>query len=587
MDDQRNLMIAILLTMVILFGYDFFIAQTAPPPSEQATFEEVEGGSANGATTAPTASDGDMTPSGNFDADALRPGQTQQSEALVPREQNLRSEPRIQVEAPRIHGSIRLRGGRLDDLTLIDHRESLDPTSPEIVLLSPTGSEDAYYVDYGWQSAGGITVPNGDTVWTASSNMLTETSPVTLTWDNGQGLRFERIFSIDENYLITVQQSVTNTGGEAVQLRPYSLIQRRGTPEISGFFISDEGPVGVFNGAREFVEYEDLREEGLVKFETTGGWMGFSDKYWMAALLPDQTAQLNAELISQNRDGVDRYQAAYFGDALAIGPGQTVNLESHVFAGAKEGQLINQYEEMLDIDLLNRAIDWGWFWWLTRPIFAMLSWIYGIVGNWGVAILVLTVLIKAVFFQLASKSYVSMSGMRKLQPKMQALRERYADDKQKQQEELMKLYKEENVNPVSGCLPILIQIPVFFALYKVLFITIEMRHAPFFGWIQDLSAPDPLLVTNLFGLIPWDPPSFLAIGVWPVLMGISMFAQQKLNPAPPDPIQARIFMLMPILFTFILAPFPAGLVIYWTWNNVLTIAQQYVIMKRHGAFDEK
>jgi YidC/Oxa1 family membrane protein insertase len=398
-------------------------------------------------------------------------------------------------------------------------------------------------------------------------------------------LVFARTFSIDENYMLQVDQSVTNNADRDVNVQPYGLIKRTGTPEISGFFILHEGPIGVFADGLEEIDYEDLRDDGDVNFQSTGGWAGITDKYWLVAMVPDNEAATETYMVHRKRNGIDNYQASMRSTGGTIAPGQTLTNASHLFAGAKINSMIDAYGESMDIRLFDRAIDWGWLYYLTKPIFYALSFLQDYVGNFGVAILLLTVLIKLLFFQLANKSYVSMSAMRKLQPKMVALRERYADDKQRQQQEMMKMYQEEKVNPVSGCLPMLIQIPVFFALYKVLFVSIEMRQAPFFGWVQDLSAPDPLLITNLFGLIPFDPPGFLAIGVWPLLMGITMYAQQKLNPAPQDPVQAKVFMLLPIMFTFLLAAFPVGLVIYWTWNNVLTIAQQWVIMKRHGAFD--
>ena len=366
------------------------------------------------------------------------------------------------------------------------------------------------------------------------------------------------------------------------------MINRTGTPEVSGFFILHEGLIGVSDEGLKEVDYDedDLRENPSLDFNAQGGWIGITDKYWLTALIPDQTARVKSQFRYKNSGGKDRYLVNHeITDAGPLAPGAKIEVTSRFFAGAKVSNMIDEYEEQYGIRQFDRAIDWGWFYWLTRPIFSVLHYFNGLIGNFGVAILLLTVLIKLAFFTLANKSYVAMSAMRKLQPKITAMRETHKDDPVKQREEMMKLYKEEKVNPVSGCLPILIQIPVFFALYKVLFVSIEMRHAPFFGWIQDLSAPDPLLVTTLFGLIPWDPPSFLAIGIWPLIMGITMWGQQKLNPAPPDPVQAKIFMFLPIIFTFMLASFPVGLVIYWTWNNLLTISQQWVIMKRHGAFD--
>jgi len=496
---------------------------------------------------------------------------------------------RITITSDKLKGSIRLAGGRLDDLILTEYRDTLEDDSPYVVLLAPQGTDNPYYVDYGWVSTTEprSALPGANTPWTTTNTKLTSSQPVTLTWDNGEGLTFTRTYQIDDNYMLDINQAVVNNSSRTVTVQPYGLIKRTGTPETSGFFILHEGPIGVFEDGLEELSYEDLRDEADIAFTSTGGWTGITDKYWLTALIPANEDHVAADFRHRKRNGIDQYQTSMRGDGGTLAPGQSMATQTHLFAGAKINSMIDVYSEELNIRLFDRAIDWGMLYYLTKPIFFALKYINDYVGNFGVAILLLTVMIKALFFQLANKSYVSMSGMRKLQPKMAALREQYADDKPRQQQELMKLYKEEKVNPVSGCLPMLVQIPVFFALYKVLFVSIEMRQAPFFGWVHDLSAPDTMLITNFFGLIPWDPPSMIAIGVWPLAMGLSMFVQQKLNPAPPDPIQAKIFLMMPIMFTFLLASFPVGLVIYWTWNNLLTIIQQSVIMKRHGAFDQK
>jgi YidC/Oxa1 family membrane protein insertase len=388
--------------------------------------------------------------------------------------------------------------------------------------------------------------------------------------------------AVDENYMFTVTQRVENTGGEAVTLHPYALVSRHGTPQTSGFFILHEGPIGVFDNTLREVDYDELREEGVISQATTGGWIGITDKYWLAAVIPDQNDPVEARFVHQRSDNIDIYQTDFTGGAVAIGPGETVESTSRIFAGAKRAQLLDHYAQTYNIAHFDRAIDFGWFYFLTKPLFYFLIYIQRYVGNFGIAILVLTVVIKLLFFPLANKSYKAMSQMRRLQPEMLKLRERFGDDKMRLNQEMMALYKREKVSPASGCLPMLIQIPVFFALYKVLFVTIEMRHAPFFGWINDLSAPDPTSIFNLFGLIPVDLPQFLIIGAWPLIMGVTMYLQQKLNPQPPDPMQAKIFMMLPVIFTFMLAQFPAGLVIYWTWNNVLSIIQQWVIMRRTG-----
>jgi len=577
MSEQRNIVLAIILTMAILFGFDMYMAQFQPPVDEAAQSQAM-----NGDNAVPPAS-GDLPPAASL------PGMEAMGavQAVRPRAEVLADDDRVTISTPKLKGSIRLKGARFDDLILTAYKDSLEADAQDVVLLAPQHSDDPYYVEYGWVSTTepSSALPTANSVWKADRTSLTPQTPVTLTWDNGKGLVFARTFSIDENYMLQVDQSVTNNADRDVNVQPYGLIKRTGTPEISGFFILHEGPIGVFADGLEEIDYEDLRDDGDVNFQSTGGWAGITDKYWLVAMVPDNEAATETYMVHRKRNGIDNYQASMRSTGGTIAPGQTLTNASHLFAGAKINSMIDAYGESMDIRLFDRAIDWGWLYYLTKPIFYALSFLQDYVGNFGVAILLLTVLIKLLFFQLANKSYVSMSAMRKLQPKMVALRERYADDKQKQQQEMMKMYQEEKVNPVSGCLPMLIQIPVFFALYKVLFVSIEMRQAPFFGWVQDLSAPDPLLITNLFGLIPFDPPGFLAIGVWPLLMGITMYAQQKLNPAPQDPVQAKVFMLLPIMFTFLLAAFPVGLVIYWTWNNVLTIAQQWVIMKRHGAFD--
>jgi len=577
MSEQRNIVLAIILTMAILFSFDMYMAQFQPPVDEAAQSQAM-----NGDNAVPPAS-GDLPPAASL------PGMEAMGavQAVRPRAEVLADDDRVTISTPKLKGSIRLKGARFDDLILTAYKDSLEADAQDVVLLAPQHSDDPYYVEYGWVSTTepSSALPTANSVWKADRTSLTPQTPVTLTWDNGKGLVFARTFSIDENYMLQVDQSVTNNADRDVNVQPYGLIKRTGTPEISGFFILHEGPIGVFADGLEEIDYEDLRDDGDVNFQSTGGWAGITDKYWLVAMVPDNEAATETYMVHRKRNGIDNYQASMRSTGGTIAPGQTLTNASHLFAGAKINSMIDAYGESMDIRLFDRAIDWGWLYYLTKPIFYALSFLQDYVGNFGVAILLLTVLIKLLFFQLANKSYVSMSAMRKLQPKMVALRERYADDKQKQQQEMMKMYQEEKVNPVSGCLPMLIQIPVFFALYKVLFVSIEMRQAPFFGWVQDLSAPDPLLITNLFGLIPFDPPGFLAIGVWPLLMGITMYAQQKLNPAPQDPVQAKVFMLLPIMFTFLLAAFPVGLVIYWTWNNVLTIAQQWVIMKRHGAFD--
>ena len=580
MNDQRNLILAIAITMLLLFGFDFYMSTQIDQQAIDEQFLEVDPETGE-VIDAPQPAPSQTASGPGVDRDS-----PQSLGAPRPRDVVIAESPRIAITSPRLTGSIRLQGGRIDDLTLLDYRETIDPNSPDVILLSPVGTANPYYADYGWVSNDEtLRLPDAGTPWQADGNALTPDTPVTLTWDNGQGLKFFRTFALDENYMVTVTQGVENNTGKPVQLNPYGLVNRTNTPQTTNFFILHEGLIGVLDGTLEEIDYDDMQEDRSIAAESTGGWLGITDKYWLMALIPDQSSQFNAEFRYAPLNGRDRYQTNFVTILPPVEAGTPLTVTTRLFAGAKVSSMIDAYEAEYNITNFDRAIDWGWFYWLTKPIFWMLDYLNGWVGNFGVAILILTVLIKLVFFQLANKSYVAMGAMRKLQPKMVAIRERHKDDPVKQREAMMKLYKDEKVNPVSGCLPILIQIPVFFALYKVLFVSIEMRHAPFFGWVQDLSAPDPLLVTTLFGLSPWDPPTFLAIGVWPILMGLTMWGQQKLNPAPPDPIQAKIFMALPIVFTFLLASFPVGLVIYWTWNNLLTIAQQWFIMKRHGAFD--
>jgi YidC/Oxa1 family membrane protein insertase len=410
-----------------------------------------------------------------------------------------------------------------------------------------------------------------------------------LTWENGEGLQFRRTISVDNNFMFTVNDEVANTGSNPATIYGYGLVSRHGTPNVQGFYILHEGLVGVLGDGKLYeIGYSSIQGEPPRVVKSTGGWLGITDKYWAAALIPDQAAGLQGRFASSKVGGLDTYQTDYLLDATTVAPGGKASVQSRLFAGAKEVNTVDGYEKSLGIKNFELLIDWGWFYFITKPLFFALDYFFRLTGNFGVAILIVTVIIKLVFFPLANKSYASMARMKAVQPQMLAIRDRFADDKVKQQQAMMELYKQEKINPVSGCLPIVIQIPVFFALYKVLFVTIEMRHAPFFGWIKDLSAPDPTTIFNLFGLIPWDPSqvpvlgAFLMLGVWPLIMGATMFVQMKMNPAPPDPTQKMIFDWMPVFFTFLLASFPAGLVIYWAWNNLLSVIQQGTIMRKNG-----
>ncbi len=587
MMDQKNLLLAIVLSVVILIGFQYLLPSGKPVPPPPATTQGVPG--ASGAAAPATTPAGGTAPAGAA-ATAL----------ALSREQAVADQPRIKIDTPRLHGSVALTGGRLDDLTLATYHETVDPKSPEVVLLWPTGTVDPYFAEFGWCPSGGCqaapdpALPNSQTKWTASDGPLAPKHPLTLTWDNGQGLVFTRTISIDETYMFTIEDAVKNTGSAAVSLLPYGVISRTGTPQVAGYYILHEGMIGELGGSLQEVKYSALDvdknapKEKKDEYTSTGGWLGFTDKYWLTALVPPQDEAIRASFRHTVDGGVDRYQADYLGAAVSVPADGTASRSLRFFAGAKEVNLLDAYTDA-GIPKFDRAIDFGWFYFLTKPIFLVLQFFYGLLGNFGLAILLLTFIIKLAFFPLANKSYSAMSKMKLLQPETVKIRERFPDDKPRQQQEIMALYKKVGANPLAGCLPIVIQIPVFFSLYKVLFVTIEMRHAPFFGWIHDLSAPDPTSVFNLFGLLPFDPVSiptfghFLAIGAWPLLMGITMFLQQKLNPQPVDPVQAKMFMALPVVFTYMLSAFPAGLVIYWSWNNLLSIAQQWTIMHRQGA----
>ena len=593
-DNNRNFILAIVLSMVVLFAWQFFIAG---PQVEQARKQQEAAQKQQAAeqTQQPAATSGQTTAGSGTGAPVTgtAPAAATVQQTMETRAEALAQSKRVPIETPAITGSINLTGGRVDDIRLSGYHETVNKTSPTIILMSPNGGPDAYFADFGWVGAANAgPLPGPTTEWTAPAGAtLTPESPVTLTYDNGAGLVFNRKISIDDQYMLTVTDTVTNKGSADVALTPYGSITRVGEPKTSGYYILHEGLVGVIGdkGLQEYKYSDTLKDHEVTWNNVTGGWLGFTDKYWAATLIPNQTQPYTAHYIGKTVGKTPVFQTDYSNPAQTLAPGATISDTSHLFAGAKRVSVLSAYSSKLGIEKFDLLIDWGWFFFITKPMFYLIDWLYRLFGNFGVAILAVTVLVKAAFFPLANKSYKSMSQMKKLQPQMTAMREQYKDDKVKQQEELMKLYREEKINPLAGCWPMVIQIPVFFSLYKVLFVTIEMRHAPFFGWIQDLSAPDPTHIFNLFGLLPYDPASvpmighFLAIGIWPVIMGITMFVQMKLNPTPPDPTQAMLFTWMPVIFTFMLASFPAGLVIYWAWNNTLSVTQQYIIMKRQGA----
>ncbi len=503
--------------------------------------------------------------------------------AVASRAAALKQSKRVAVNGTRLGGSIALKGARIDDLTLLDYKATIDADSPAVTLLSPHGAANPYFSQFGWVPVGELKVPDGDSVWLADRSYLIPSRPLTLSWENGQGVRFIQVIEIDDAFMLTVTQRVENNSRQTISVHPFGRISRTNTPQTLGFYILHEGPLAVFNDTLKEVDYDDLQEGPPDMTKSVGGWIGITDKYWLTALIPDQKEPFAGTFRYSLINKRDTYQADFLTLApQVIPPGATARTVSHVFAGAKEVHLLDKYETQLGIARFDLAVDFGWFYFLTKPLFFVLDYFFKMLGNFGLAILLLTVCVKAIFFPLANKSYKAMSKMKGLQPEMTKLRERFGDDRTKMNQEMMALYKREKVNPAAGCLPVVIQIPVFFALYKVMFVTIEMRHQPFFGWIHDLSAPDPMYIFTLFDTIPWELPRFLMIGIWPIFMGASMYMQQLLNPQPADPIQAKIFLFMPLFFTFLLGSFPAGLVIYWTWNNILSITQQWIIMKRMG-----
>jgi YidC/Oxa1 family membrane protein insertase len=590
-EDNRNLLLAIVMSVVVLLGWQFFYGvpqmekqKQIAQQNQQTQSQPAPAGASNPAATAapPGQPAGSAAPGTAPGAAATRVAGT--------REQALAASPRIKIDTPKIAGSISLTGARIDDVSLKAYHETVDPKSPIIVLLSPAGGPNAYYSDFGWVAAPGSTVavPNATTLWTADNQTLTSSQPVTLSWDNGQGLIFKRVIRVDDNAMFAIRDEVENKSGAPVTLFPYGQIVRQGRPHTLGYYVLHEGLVGYLGeqGLQELT-YDKLDKEaplspgtvGKVWKDAVGGFIGITDKYWAAAVVPDQQRKFEGRFSSVQTGTERTYQADFLGEGVTVAAGASAASDSRLFAGAKEVTAVNNYERDLGIKRFDLLIDWGWFYFITKPMFFVLDWIYKHVGNFGISILIVTLLLKGLFFPLANKSYASMAKMKALQPEMTALRERYADDKMKQQQALMELYKTQKINPVAGCWPVLLQIPVFFALYKILFITIEMRHAPFFGWIHDLAAPDP---TNIFFFLPATMTSFLHLGIWPIIMGITMFIQMKMNPEPPDPVQKMMFTWMPVFFTFLLGSFPAGLVIYWSWNNLLSVTQQGFIMRKNG-----
>jgi YidC/Oxa1 family membrane protein insertase len=575
-ENNRNTIIFFVCAAIMLLAYQFFVAD---PQAKRVQAEEA---ARKAAVAAAPAGAGGMTAPGA----AAVP-------QVISRQAALTASPRVPIETPSLKGSLNLRGARIDDLYLVDYRETLKKDSPPVELLRPEGAQYAWFADLGWTGANVPGLPNGGTVWTlANGSVLAPGQPVTLTYTNGQGLTFTRTIAVDADFMFTVTDSVANNGATAITLAPYGSIQRQGVPATVGKNgVVHEGGVGFFGGDRRLVKYKKWEKDGGVAARhSTGGWIGITDHYWLTAVIPAQNEQIQGQYRLTKTPAVNLLDANYVGQARAIGAGRQITHTSHVFAGAKQNPVLKDYQAKLGIKNLDEAIDWGMLWFITRPIFLFLSWIFTHVGNFGVAILLLTVVVRIIFFPLANKQYESMTKMKKVQPAMEELRKKFKDDPAKQQQELLALYQREKVNPLAGCLPIFLQIPVFFALFKVLQLEIDMRHAPFVGYIKDLSARDPTTIWNLFGAVPWDPGSApfigailatsLHIGILPILYGATTWLTTSMSPPAPDPMQQRIFQLMPILFTFIMAQFAIGLLVYYTWSNILTAIQQYVIMRR-------
>jgi YidC/Oxa1 family membrane protein insertase len=606
MFEHKNTILAIVLSLIVVVGWQYFIGypqmekqrHDALLKQQQQEQSQVQPGTGQPATS-PTPA----TPAPLSGAPAAPGVPAASPQGLVhSRAAVIAASPHVAISTERLNGSINLKGARIDDLSLEQYRETVDPNSPPIVLFSPSGAPDAYYAEFGWVAAAGVTqkMPGPDTIWSQEgSGVLGIGHPVTLTYHNGEGLIFRRTVAVDDHYLFTIKDEVQNQSGAAVTLFPYALISRHGTPKTLGYYILHEGLIGVMGDQGEQEEtYKKIADKKEEHWDVANAWLGFTDKYWAAALIPDTNAKVHARFSAGESAGHETYQTDYLLEPVTVAPGAIGLADARLFAGAKEISVVGVnfpfanaggYNQALQLNHFDLLIDWGWFYFITKPMFLALDYFYHLVGNFGIAILIVTVLVKLLFFPLANKSYASMAKMKAVQPELTMIRERFADDKMKQQQAMMELYKKEKINPVAGCLPIAIQIPVFFSLYKVLFITIEMRHAPFYGWIHDLSAQDPTNIFTLFGLIPFDPTvlpligGFMHMGLWPAIMGVTMWVQMKLNPPPPDPTQQMIFNYMPIIFTFMLASFPAGLVIYWAWNNTLSVIQQSAIMHRNGA----
>jgi YidC/Oxa1 family membrane protein insertase len=564
-NDHKNKIIAVVLSALVLLGWQLAMETWFPTASEPST--KIEQGK-----QVPVPQRSGQPTAGP--AAAATPATAAQ--ARQPRQA-------IRIETPSLRGSVNLRGARIDDLLLIRHSETIAPNAPPVRLFAPEGSAHAYYGSFGWTGQG-LAAPGPDAVWQASGDRLTPSTPVTLSWANGSGQSFQIVLSVDDGYLFTAEQRVFNRGSGAIAARPFALVSRAGPSPDPDSWTMHVGPMGVFNGSADYGHDWDAVAGAANQVQNSrGGWLGFTDKYWLAAVIPPQNANIETAFRHVRQTG--GYQADFQVAPVIVQPGQGSRTVSHLFAGAKEVQMLDRYSESLGTPL-ERAIDWGWFRWFMIPIFSLLNWLFAAIGNFGVAIICLTLIVRGLLFPIAQRQFASMASMRALQPKIKTLQDRYADDKPRMQQEMLKLYKEEKVNPAAGCLPILLQIPIFYALYKVLLLAVEMRHEPFALWIRDLSAPDPLTPVNLFGFLDFTPPGFLAIGVLPILLGVTMWLQFRLNPAPMDPVQKQVFAFMPWILMFLMAPFAAGLQLYWTVNNIISIAQQKLLYSRHPALSQ-
>ncbi len=553
--EGKNLILAISLSALVLIMWSIFFVP--PPPTIDKNQNKIEKIQEKNDISSPSI-------------------ETTKKIKTVSRAKSLKTTKRIPVENENIIGSISLTGGIVDDIIFKNYTQNIN-SEEKVILLSPNGLDEGYYIETGWASTNkNIDLPNNKTEWsTVGNSKLTPNNPVTLKWTNDKQITFLKTIELDEKFLFKVKQQIKNDGNNKYDFYPYAQIVRDKKPKVLGYYILHEGFIGVFDEELKEEDYKDIEEKKFTA-NSYSGWLGITDKYWITAIVPEKNRNFKSEFIYDKNYRANFIQT----EPIQSSPNQTISSEIRVFTAAKEVDVIDSYAKNQKIEKFDLTIDWGWFYFFTKPLFFVADYFFKLTGNFGFAIILITACIRLIFFPLANYSFKSMAKMKVLQPEMVRLKELHKDDKVKLQQEMMALYKREKVNPISGCLPVLIQIPFFFAIYKMLFVTIEMRQQPFFGWIQDLSARDPTSVFNLFGLIPWDPPTFLMIGAWPIMMGFTMYIQQKLNPTPPDPIQAKIFMFFPLFLTIVLAPFPSGLVVYWTINNILTMAQQWVIIRR-------